>query len=162
MGGNTRRRLAGVAITGLVIAGLVGVTSMSASGADPVRAEGLVTVPYGTLRIELNNATAQYKVEFEPAVGVADLVSQPIGATQPCATVTPGVGSLLTFAPTPGSTTVDTVQIRNNAFGVNTGNTSCGSSAAAVISGSERLKIDLGSALTGQRLRSRSSRSRPP
>ena len=147
MGGSAKRRIGGLAITGLVIAGVVAVTSPSASGGTAPEASGPVLTDYGTLTIGLNNATGQYKVVLDPTAAAAN-VEQVIGATQPCATVTPGVGSLLKFTPNQGSLS-DTVQIRNNAFGVNTGNTSCGSSAAAVISGSELLKIDLGSALTG-------------
>jgi hypothetical protein len=151
MGGSVKRRIAGVAITGLVVAGIVGVTSMSASGQNSFTpAEGPVFQPYGTLSIQLDSGSKTYlAVLARPGLASE---TQVINATQPCATVDPAIGTLVSLSPTPGSTTLDTVQIRNNAFGVNTGNTSCGSSAAAVISGSERLKIELGSSLTSAKV----------
>jgi hypothetical protein len=140
--GNTKRRIGGVAITGLVIAGVIGVTSMSASGQTPTPATGPVFQPYGTLTVELTGSGAAYVLV---RAGVED--REPIQTSQPCATVAPGSGNYLVLSPNPGSATSDTVQIRNDAFGVNTGGTSCGSSSAAVISGGERLKIDLGPGL---------------
>ena len=138
MSGNTKRRFGAVAITGLVIAGVVGFTSMSASGEPPPEASGPVVIQYGTLTINLTDSAGSYVVK-DPAGQV--IQTETIQTSQPCATVAPGSGNLLVLAPTSAS---DTVQIRNSAFGVNTGNTSCGSSSAAVLSGAERLTVTLG------------------
>lgn len=146
MGGNLRGRIAGLAITGLLVVGAIGVTSMSASGQE--LASGVPYQSFGTLQIEsLTDAGATY---FLDRPNTANDIRETISANNPCATIGPSRGSLVRVSPNPGTATVsDTVQIRNNAFGVNTGGTSCGSSSAATISRSERLKIELGSTLTG-------------
>ena len=149
MGGITKRWIAGLTIGGLVIAGGVGVTSMSVSGQTSFsQASGPVTAQYGTLTIKaLSDTGATYELV---ANGVT--TSETIPAIQPCATIAANSGTLLRVSPNPKSPTTlqDRVQIRNNGFGVNTGNTSCGSSSAAVMSGGELLKIELGSRFDNQ------------
>lgn len=144
MGGKSRRRIGVAAITGLVIAGLAGVSSTSGVGAQdgPVEATGPILIPFGTLTIELADGANQYSLV--DGVGEDIEPDEEIVTDQPCATVQPGSGDLLVLSPTPGSATADTVQIRNDALGVNTGGTSCGSSGAAALSGDEQLKIELG------------------
>lgn len=144
MGGISRRRIGGVAVTGLVVAGVAAFSSFSASGeSTPVPATGPAYIPYGTLTINLTDSTGTYELKDPDGTIIQ---TELIDTSNPCAAVIEDSGLLLNVAPT--SPQVDTVQIRNSAFGVNTGNTSCGASSAAVISGSEKLTIDLGPYLT--------------
>lgn len=143
MGGNARRRIGVAAITGLVIAGLAGVSAISGVGAQDggIETTDPLFAPYGTLTIELADGVNQYVLDRADGT-----ITPPEGieTSQPCATVLPGSGDRLILIPSPESETSDTVQIRNDALGVNTGGTSCGSSSAAALSGDEQLKIELG------------------
>lgn len=144
--GKTSRTIGALAAMGLVVAG-VAATSLPASGQTVPEATQPVFAPYGTLTINLTDRVGTYTLDL--AGDVTNPVPEPILASQPCAAVLAGTGNLLRLTPNPASATkdADTVQIRDSAVGVNTGNTSCGSSAAAVIARNEQLKIELGPAI---------------
>ena len=147
--GKTSRTIGALAAMGLVVAGIVA-TSLPASGQTVPEATQPVFAPYGTLTINLTDRVGNYKLDLaDPAAVDPPLEEIKVGNT--CANILRGSGQLLNFIPNPlsPSTLADTVQIRDSAVGVNTGNTSCGSSAAAVISGSEQLRIALGPQLNG-------------
>jgi hypothetical protein len=154
MGGVIQRRVFGAAVTGMIVVGIVGVTSFSASGESANETTDPVPLaPYGTLTIDLNGRSGSYKL-VDPDGKVIQLETpnanpETIVTGPPCAAVQPGTGRLLRLTPNPVSPTSasDTVQLRDSAIGVNTGNTSCGTSNAAVISRSEQLKIELGDVL---------------
>lgn len=142
--GITRHRIGALAVAGLVATGVVAF-SMTASGQTtptPPEATKPVLVKYGTLKINLTGT---------PSYTLFNAAGDPTGAetiviNNPCASVAAGSGNFLKVTPNPDSPTTlaDAVQVRNNAFGVNTGNTSCGSSAAAVFAQTEQLKVELG------------------
>ena len=144
--GKTSRTIGALTAMGLVVAG-VAATSLPASGQTVPEATQPVFAPYGTLTINLTDRVGTYTLDL--AGDVTNPVPEPILASQPCAAVLAGTGNLLRLIPNPASATkdADTVQIRDSAVGVNTGNTSCGSSAAAVIARNEQLKIELGPAI---------------
>src|SRR4051794_31251583 len=84
MHGRTKRRVGIGALAGLVIAGVIGVNSMSVSGqvvtdADPYPD---VVVPYGTLTVNLTNRGGSLTL-----IRGADTITQDIKTTQPCAKV---------------------------------------------------------------------------
>jgi hypothetical protein len=156
MGVMNRRRGFG-AVSSLLVVGAVGVTSFSASGQStasttpPEATEPVPLVPYGTLTITLNDRSGTYRWVDPQGQVVALETPNPetIVTGSPCAAVQPGSGKMLRLTPNPASPTSasDTVQLRDGALGVNTGNTSCGTSNAAVISRTEQLEIELGEAL---------------
>ncbi len=132
-----------------MIAGVVAVTSMTASGDGPEEATDPVVSSYGTLTIDLTDRAGTYTLT-DPAGNTIE--SKVIKTSQPCAAVERELGELIVLTPNPDSptSTADAVQIRDSALGVNTGNTSCGSSSAAVISGNEQLRIELGPKLLAE------------
>jgi hypothetical protein len=142
MGGNPKRRIAGFTITGLVIAGVVGVTSLSVSGQTPSPPP---TVPYGTLTINITDRAGSVTL----ALLDGTTYNQSILTTQPCATlalgpITDGTdtypGTLLDFTPIAGSGA--SVQIPGNGIGVESGQ-NCGTPAGLLGPG-EKLKMSLG------------------
>ncbi len=82
--GTTKRRVGFGALTGLVIAGVIGVNAMNVSGqvvtdADPYPP---TSTPYGTLTIDLTNRAGSVTVQRG-----TDTITQAIRTTQPCAKV---------------------------------------------------------------------------
>lgn len=142
MGANPKRGFAGIALAGLVIVGVVGVTSLTVSG----QSTAPPTVPYGTLTIDVTNRAGSVTL----ALLDGTVYSQPIVTTQPCATLALGAitdgtvtypGTLLDFTPIAGSSA--SVQIPGNGIGVESGQ-NCGTPAGLLGPG-EKLKMSLGS-----------------
>ncbi len=142
MGGNSKRRIAGFAIASLVIAGVVGVTSLSVSGQTPSPPP---TVPYATLTINITDRAGSVTLELLDG----KTYNQSILTTQPCATlalgpITDGTdtypGTLLDFTPIAGSGA--SVQIPGDGIGVESGQ-NCGTPAGLLGPG-EKLQMSLG------------------
>ena len=141
-GGNSKRRIAGFAIASLVIAGVVGVTSLSVSGQTPSPPP---TVPYATLTINITDRAGSVTLELLDG----KTYNQSILTTQPCATlalgpITDGTdtypGTLLDFTPIAGSGA--SVQIPGDGIGVESGQ-NCGTPAGLLGPG-EKLQMSLG------------------
>jgi hypothetical protein len=138
----------GVALlAGTVIAGAVGLSSMSASG-ESIEATDPVRQPLGTLTIELEDRSGTVTLDLIDGTSF----SQPLVTQQPCAQVGYGpvvpesasTGNLVTLrAIVDGASTPDdTVQLPNDELGVNTG-TNCGN-PAGLIGPDELLEIEVG------------------
>ncbi len=147
LSGTTRRRLAVTMVAGVVIVGAVGLSSMSASG-ESNEATDPVLESFGTLTIELDDRDGTISLVLNDGSSY----SQPLITQQPCAqvgfgTVAPpsdSTGNLLTLnAIVNGATTpADTVQLPDDALGVNSGE-NCGN-PAGLIGPDELLEIELG------------------
>lgn len=147
-GGRSQRRIGKSLIAGTLIAGTVVVlASMSVSG-ESNEATDPVVEQFGTLTIELGDRGGTVHLDLVDGPSY----TQPLVTQQPCAqvgfgTVTPSsasTGNLLTMTAIVGGTSTadDTVQLPEDALGVNTG-TNCGS-PAGLIGPAELLEIELG------------------
>jgi hypothetical protein len=154
MGGRTRRTIGIAAVAGLALIGGVGVASMSASGQEPPEATDPVYEPFGTLTITLGDRDGTLSLDYDPSQTANDPslmdVAQEIVTVQPCAQIGFGPlagGDLLALTPIVGGATTadDTVQLPDDAIGVNSG-TNCGN-PAGLIGPNELLEIELGSFL---------------
>lgn len=148
IGNGSARRSAGVAlVVGMVIAGSAGLSSMSVSG-QTNEATDVVLDPLGTLTIELGDRDGIITLDLDDGSSF----SQPLITQQPCAqvgfgTVVPAsasTGNLLSLNAIVGgaTTSADTVQLPDDALGVNSGE-NCGTPAGLIGPG-ELLEIGLG------------------
>lgn len=144
-----RKRLGFGLAAGLVVAGIVGVTSLTASGDHVVIGGGGPTAPVGTLRIDLGYQSGT--VTFTPADDDLPRLTQALSVSTPCSTLVVGDiveegsdavadGTLLQLTPTGGSS--PNVQLPSTGLGVTDG-ANCGNPAGLVGPG-ETLKLSLG------------------
>lgn len=146
-GKRARRGLGSSLIAGTLIAATVVVSaSMSASG-DSNEATTPYVAPFGTLTIELGDRTGEVSLDLVDGTSY----TQPLVTQQPCAQVgygtvapTSSAGNLVAMTAIVNGTTTaaDSVQLPDDALGVNTG-TNCGNPAGLVGPG-ELLEIELG------------------
>lgn len=146
MNRTTRRRIGFGAVAGLVIAGAVGISSMSVSGVVPPEATDPYLVPYGTLRIDITDRAGL--VTFDPA-GAGPNVIQEIRTVQPCSKIEfvplpAAQGDLISLTPIVGGTTgpLDSVQIPSDGIGVHSG-LNCGT-PAGLLGPNEQLQLGVG------------------
>lgn len=143
----TSKRVGFAAVAGVVVAGAVGLSSMSASGQSNEATEPVFSA-FGTLTVELGDRDGVVHLDLVDGA----TYTQPIVTEQPCAqvgfgAVTPtsaSTGNLLTLnAIVNGATTPDdTVQLPDDALGVNSG-VNCGN-PAGLVGPAELLEIELG------------------
>ena len=132
-------------VAGLVVTGLVGVTSLTAAGtgAQPM-------VPYGTLTLTLSDRAGSLKL-----VRGSETLSQALTVQSPCSTLVAGnvvnsgavppTGNFLNFGAAVLNGSSPNVQLPSNGIGVTDG-ANCGGSAGLVGPG-ETLTLELGSFL---------------
>lgn len=147
MGGLTGRQLGAALIAGTVITSLVGLSSLSVSGVSNEATDPVLS-PFGTLTVELGDREGAIRLDLVDG----SRYTQPLVTQQPCAQVGFGAvapssssaGNLLTLNAIVGgrTTPADTVQLPDDALGVNTGE-NCGA-PAGLIGPSELLEIGLG------------------
>jgi hypothetical protein len=147
MGGLTGRQLGAALIAGTVITSLVGLSSPSVSGVSNEATDPVLS-PFGTLTVELGDREGAIRLDLVDG----SRYTQPLVTQQPCAQVGFGAvapssssaGNLLTLNAIVGgrTTPADTVQLPDDALGVNTGE-NCGA-PAGLIGPSELLEIGLG------------------
>jgi hypothetical protein len=129
-------------VAGLVATGLVGVTSLTASGSGSPS-----MVDYGTLELSLNDRSGTLTLFRENAFG-GGTFTQALGVADPCSTlvagpiVPAGTGSLLTFSAAVTGGSSPNVQLPSNGIGVTDG-ANCGVPAGLVGPG-ETLILGLG------------------
>ena len=138
MSTRTRRNIGAALAAGLAIGGAVALTSTSASGAE----EADLFNYDATLTIDL--AERDGTVLLDDKVDNSKDDSEIIQTGNPCAAILPLSGELLQFVANDGASSNDTVQVKDSAMGILTGNTSCGSSNARTINKNESLTIELG------------------
>jgi hypothetical protein len=127
-------------VAGLLVTGLVGVTSLTAAGSG-----GSSTVPYGTLTISLTDRAGSLKLERSDGV----TFTQALDVATPCSTLVAGPvvpagtvsGNLLDFSAETGGSAPN-VQLPSNGIGVTDG-ANCGDPAGLIGPG-ETLTLDLG------------------
>jgi hypothetical protein len=129
-------------VAGLVATGLVGVTSLTASGSG-----ASLTVSYGTLTLSLTDRAGSLTLVRAPEFG-GGTFTQALGVAEPCSTLVAGsvlpsgTGNLLNFSAAVSGGSSPNVQLPSNGIGVTDG-ANCGVPAGLVGPG-ETLTLDLG------------------
>jgi hypothetical protein len=157
MVGTTRRRLGVTVAMGLVVAGAVAASSLTA-GADPVEVELAPPVKVGgTLTIILEpDRTGRVELKLDDG---SKTVTQDIRVQEPCNKLAfePLVGGdLLDLKPFSTAAGEVSVQVPSNYLGVHAGNTNCGGPAGQIGHG-ETLRFALGSYLTSRDVKATSA-----